>query len=214
MDEATSRPGWLHALTHTDSFFRPCRRCSHLSHGREVTVNFFDVDDVQQPEACSLCVAERDAAGHRCLQIRRSSYHDVLKTQDISRLVDISGVQTYVINQSRVIFIKRRPQPRPVKGAPGMSQCTMCARHLQDVNLFCSLQCKLDVASDVDVELSSPAVSSPCSSSISQSPPRTPTQVDRLRGCARKMDSFCPAGEECHGCKRRKRASPHRSPLQ
>lgn len=63
---------------------------------------------------------------------------------DVSRLADISGIQSYVINGSKVLFLRRRPQPRPPKGAVGASQCTICSRHLQDVNLYCSLQCKLD----------------------------------------------------------------------
>ena len=42
------------------------------------------------------------------------------------------------------MFLRRRPQPRPPKGAVGASLCTVCSRHLQDVSAFCSLQCKLD----------------------------------------------------------------------
>lgn len=79
-----------------------------------------------------------------CVQVRRSSYHDVVKMADISRLADISGIQAYVINGSKVVFLRRRPQPRPPKGAVGASQCVICSRHLQDVSSFCSLQCKID----------------------------------------------------------------------
>lgn len=79
-----------------------------------------------------------------CVQVRRSSYHDVVKVSDFAKLADITNIQSYVINGSKVVFLKRRPQPRPPKGAVGASQCVMCARHLQDVNLYCSLQCKLD----------------------------------------------------------------------
>ena len=43
-----------------------------------------------------------------------------------------------------MVFLRRRPQPRPPKGAVGASLCTVCSRHLQDVSAFCSLQCKLD----------------------------------------------------------------------
>lgn len=79
-----------------------------------------------------------------CPQVRRSSYHDVVKVGDMGRLADISGIQSYVINGSKVLFLKRRPQPRPPKGAVGASMCTVCTRHLQDVSLYCSIQCKLD----------------------------------------------------------------------
>ncbi len=56
----------------------------------------------------------------------------------------MNHVQNYVINGSKVFFLKRRPQPRPPKGAVGASQCIVCCRHLQDVNLYCSMQCMLD----------------------------------------------------------------------
>lgn len=114
-------------------------------------------------------------------QVRRSSYHDVVRLQDISKLADVSGecapdvgqrarrrgraggvhacaarpaarpsahplqstlfqprcrfpaagIQSYTINGARVLFLRRRPQPRPPKGAVGASQCTICSRHLQ-----------------------------------------------------------------------------------
>lgn len=77
-------------------------------------------------------------------QVRRSSYHDVVKIGEISKLADITGVQSYVINGAKVIFLRRRPQPRAPKGAVGASQCLVCSRHLQDISHFCSLQCRLD----------------------------------------------------------------------
>ena len=55
----------------------------------------------------------------------------------------------YTINSSKVIFLRRRPQLRPPKGAVGASLCTVCSRHLQDVSLYCSLQCKLDCLAGV-----------------------------------------------------------------
>lgn len=65
------------------------------------------------------------------MQVRRSSYHDVVRQQDIAKLADVSGIQSYTINGARVLFLRRRPQPRPPKGAVGASQCTVCSRHLQ-----------------------------------------------------------------------------------
>jgi hypothetical protein len=55
----------------------------------------------------------------------------VVKVGDIARLADIAGLQSYVINGSKVVFLRRRPQPRPPKGAVGASQCVVCTRHLQ-----------------------------------------------------------------------------------
>ena len=70
---------------------------------------------------------------------------DVVKVADLTKIApgSLDGVQSYVINASRVAFLKRRPQPRAPKGAAGASRCGVCARHLQDVSSYCSLQCKL-----------------------------------------------------------------------
>ncbi len=70
---------------------------------------------------------------------------DVLKVSDVSRAANVSSIQTYVINNDRVIFIRRRPLARIPKG-PSLKvvRCSVCSRALQDNCLFCSLQCKLD----------------------------------------------------------------------
>ncbi|KAK9843897.1 hypothetical protein WJX84_006194 [Apatococcus fuscideae] len=83
--------------------------------------------------------------GDRLLQIRRSSYHDVLKVSDCCQAANVSSIQTYIINADRVIFIRRRPLARVPKG-PSLKvvRCSVCSRALQDSCLFCSLQCKLD----------------------------------------------------------------------
>ncbi|RCV21997.1 hypothetical protein SETIT_4G184500v2 [Setaria italica] len=74
--------------------------------------------------------------------VRRYVYNDVVRLDDLERLIDCSFVQPYTINSAKVIFLKPRPQSRPFKGSGNV--CLTCDRILQEPFHFCCLSCKVD----------------------------------------------------------------------
>ncbi|CAF1928977.1 hypothetical protein Bca4012_072201 [Brassica carinata] len=74
-------------------------------------------------------------------QVRRYVYHDVVRLNDLEKLIDCSYIQPYTINGAKVIFINQRPQSR-VKVSSNV--CFTCDRILREPFNFCSLSCKVD----------------------------------------------------------------------
>ncbi|KAL3628418.1 hypothetical protein CASFOL_027464 [Castilleja foliolosa] len=152
-------PAWLERLLDTN-FFNVCR--SHAAAARsecnmyclDCNVGAFcfycrssahkDHQVIQIPSQDARKVAEVATTSSATIsysKIRRSSYHDVVRVSEIQKVLDISGVQTYVINSARVLFLNERPQP---KGGKTVSHvCQICGRSLLDTFRFCSLGCKL-----------------------------------------------------------------------
>ncbi|XP_057779287.1 protein RGF1 INDUCIBLE TRANSCRIPTION FACTOR 1-like isoform X2 [Salvia miltiorrhiza] len=128
-------PPWLERLLNT-SFFNICR--THGDAARS-ECNMYCLD-CNADAFCFYCRSSKHK-DHQVIQIRRSSYHDVVRVSEIQKVLDISGVQTYVINSARVLFLNERPQP---KGGKAVSHvCEICGRSLLDTFRFCSLGCKV-----------------------------------------------------------------------
>ncbi|WVZ18144.1 hypothetical protein V8G54_005466 [Vigna mungo] len=75
-------------------------------------------------------------------QVRRYVYHDVIRLDDLEKLIDCSNIQPYTINSAKVIFLNQRPQSRTCKGPA--NACFTCDRILQEPFHFCSLSCKFE----------------------------------------------------------------------
>ncbi|CAH9138407.1 unnamed protein product [Cuscuta epithymum] len=133
-------PLWLEPLLNA-AFFTACG--THDGDGARSECNMFCLDCAADA-FCFYCRSSRHKH-HQVIQIRRSSYHDVVRVVEIERVLDISGVQTYVINSAKVVFLNQRPQPKTSTGkaAAVSNLCEICARSLLDTFRFCSLGCKL-----------------------------------------------------------------------
>ncbi|KAG6531672.1 hypothetical protein ZIOFF_005489 [Zingiber officinale] len=143
-------PPWLETLLSTP-FFATCP--VHPDAPRSER-NMFCLDCGDSASSFCLYCRTDLHSGHSVVQIRRSSYHDVVRVAEIRNVLDIRGVQTYVINSAQVLFLNERPQPRGggrggVGGASSSSStpyiCEICARALLDPFRFCSLGCKVSI---------------------------------------------------------------------
>ncbi|KAJ1260278.1 hypothetical protein BS78_10G219900 [Paspalum vaginatum] len=128
------RPGWVGGLVE-ESFFVGCGAHEDRKKNEK---NIFCL-------GCCASICPHCAPAHRrhpLIQVRRYVYNDVVRLDDLERLIDCSFVQPYTINSAKVIFLKPRPQSRPFKGSGNV--CLTCDRILQEPFHFCCLSCKVD----------------------------------------------------------------------
>ncbi|XP_072091443.1 protein RGF1 INDUCIBLE TRANSCRIPTION FACTOR 1 isoform X3 [Arachis hypogaea] len=127
-------PAWLEGLMR-ETFFGGCG--AHQNQ-RKNEKNVFCLH-------CCLSICPHCLPFHRLhplLQVRRYVYHDVVRLDDLEKLIDCSNIQPYTINSAKVIFLNQRPQSRSCKGSA--NSCFTCDRILQEPFHFCSLSCKFE----------------------------------------------------------------------
>ncbi|PON61901.1 B-box-type zinc finger [Trema orientale] len=127
-------PRWLEVLL-TEKFYNAC-----LIHeeAKKNEKNIYCLDCCIS--LCPHCLPPHRS--HRLLQIRRYVYHDVIRLDDATKLIDTAYVQSYTTNSAKVVFLNQRPQTRTFRGSGNI--CCTCERSLQDPYVFCSLSCKID----------------------------------------------------------------------
>ncbi|KAA8544736.1 hypothetical protein F0562_019560 [Nyssa sinensis] len=128
------KPAWLDGLM-GETFFAAC-----LVHEnqRKNERNIFCLDCCQS--FCPHCLPSHRS--HPLLQVRRYVYQDVVRLDDLEKLIDCSYIQPYTINNAKVIFLNQRAQSRTCKGPANI--CFTCDRILQEPFHFCSLSCKVN----------------------------------------------------------------------
>ncbi|KAK4281572.1 hypothetical protein QN277_013046 [Acacia crassicarpa] len=200
-----SVPPWLEPLL-TTSFFSVCRFHGDAARSE---CNMFCLD-CNRDAFCFYCRSARHK-DHQVIQIRRSSYHDVVRVSEIQKLLNISGVQTYVINSARVLFLNERPQPKSGKGVAHI--CEICGRNLLDPFRFCSLGCKLvgvkrngDASFALEGNNNSEGMSRRRSVSVSEEESREGSQQDMYPATP-------PPPVLAASTARRRKGIPHRAPF-
>ncbi|KAK4399548.1 hypothetical protein Sango_1430300 [Sesamum angolense] len=136
-------PAWLQGLM-AETFFAAC---GVHENRRKNEKNIFCLNCCHS--LCPHCLPSHQYPSHSLLQVRRYVYQDVIRLEELEKLIDCSYIQPYTINSAKVIFLNQRSQScRPCNNKASSSasagnSCFTCHRILQHPFNFCSLSCKV-----------------------------------------------------------------------
>ncbi|TYJ49829.1 hypothetical protein E1A91_A01G162600v1 [Gossypium mustelinum] len=146
-------PPWL-IVMYNSIFFRNC--VTHRN-AKKNELDRFCIHCLQS--FCSHCLPAH--AFHKQLKIRRYVYSDVINRQDLCKLFNCAGIQTYHTNKAKVVFLKQRSRHQQQSNSMDYC-CTICNKSLQDNLLYCSIACKvLDICGDDEPKLGLPLTRKP-----------------------------------------------------
>ncbi|KAL8508595.1 hypothetical protein ACS0TY_019007 [Phlomoides rotata] len=136
-EEVVMKPAWLEGLM-AETFFAGC---GVHQNRRKNEKNIFCLNCCLS--FCPHCLPNH-LPSHPLLQVRRYVYQDVIRLDDLEKLIDCSYIQPYTINSAKVIFLNQRAQSYRSSCKGSGNSCFTCDRILQDPFHFCSLSCKVD----------------------------------------------------------------------
>ncbi|TYH31409.1 hypothetical protein ES288_A01G171500v1 [Gossypium darwinii] len=146
-------PPWLIVMYNSILF----RNCVTHPNAKKNELDRFCIHCLQS--FCSHCLPAH--AFHKQLKIRRYVYSDVINRQDLCKLFNCAGIQTYHTNKAKVVFLKQRSRHQQQSNSMDYC-CTICNKSLQDNLLYCSIACKvLDICGDDEPKLGLPLTRKP-----------------------------------------------------
>ncbi|KAE8718606.1 Detected protein of unknown function [Hibiscus syriacus] len=137
--DSLSNLPWLKPLLQTE-FYNLCecessKQCS------------FFCRDCMGSAFCEECLYHpRKHVGHQSLRVYKSSSRPGLRVHSIKNLMDVSDIQTYTCNSSKLVYINkkgRKEHENRINGGRG-EKCEVCGYELQYLTTkFCSIECKV-----------------------------------------------------------------------
>ncbi|KAL2490014.1 PLATZ transcription factor family protein [Forsythia ovata] len=133
-------PRWLEPLLKIKFYSEgPCQL-----HRKKYYETFFCYECMGKP-LCEICwsSSEEHRLGHPLLKVYRDSQRAALLISDISKFLDISDIQPFVINNSQILYLNsdvKKENHMPNKG----HYCDTCFRQIKNPKYkLCSIGCKI-----------------------------------------------------------------------